>query len=87
VSRSAKAYVGPVENILRLALGYPLPRDTHPGEQGVQVCDGVGSHLCFGAVEKGIEHWMEILVRFTNLRFILQGGDTVNLKVSTIVVC
>ena len=75
-----------VEHILRPALGYPLPRDTHPGQQGVVVCDGVGSHLCFSVVEKAIELGMEILLRVPNLSYILQGEDTVNFKVSTIVV-
>jgi hypothetical protein len=75
-----------VENVLRPALGYPLPRATHPGEQGFVVCDGMGSHLCFPVVEKDIEFGMEILLRVPNLNYILQGEDTNTFKVSTIVV-
>ena len=56
-----------VETILQPALGYPLPRDTHPGEQGVIVSYGVGSHLCFSVVEKAIELGMEILPRVLNI--------------------
>jgi hypothetical protein len=52
-----------VDKILRPALGYPLPRDTHPGDQGVFICDGVGSHLCFTMAEKVIELGIEILLR------------------------
>ncbi len=60
-----------IEQILQPALGYPLPRDAHPGEQGVIVCDGVGSHLCFTVVEKAIELGMEILLRAPNLSYVL----------------
>ncbi len=76
-----------IENVLRPALGYPLPRDTHPGEQGVIVCYGVGSHLCFVVVEKAIELGLEILLRVPNLSYGLQGEDTVNFKVSTTLLC
>ena len=72
-----------IEHILQPSLSYPLPRDTHPGEQGVIVCDGVGIHLCFAAIEKAIELRMDILLRIPNLSFALHGEDTVNSKVST----
>ncbi len=65
-----------ITHILQPALGYPKPRDTHPGEQGVIVCDGVGTHLCFAVFEKAIELGMEILLRVPNLSYILQGEDT-----------
>jgi len=71
------------ENVLRSALGYPLPRDTHPGEQGVIVCDGVGSQLCFIVVEKVIELGMEILFNVPNFSYVLQCVGTVNFKVNT----
>ena len=71
-----------IENVLKPALGYPLSRDTHPREQGVVVCDGVGSHLCYTVIEQAIELVMEILLRVPNLNFILQGDATVNLKVN-----
>ena len=65
------------------ALGYPRPRDTHPGDQGVIVCDGVGSHLCFTVVEKAIELGIEILLRVPNPSYVLQGEGTLNFKVNT----
>ena len=71
-----------VEHIIQPSLGYPPPRDTHPGKQGVIICDGVGSHLCFAVIEKAIELGMEILLRVPNLSFVLQGEDTVNFKAS-----
>ncbi len=67
-----------IENVLRQTLGYPRPSENHPGEQGVIVCDGVGSHLCFNVIEKAIE--------LANLNFVLQGEDTVNFKVNNITI-
>jgi hypothetical protein len=75
-----------IENVFKPALGYPLPRVTHPGEQGVIVCDGVGSHLCYNVIEKAIELGMEILLRVPNLGFVLQGEDTVDFKVNTTII-
>ncbi len=72
-----------IANVPTPALGYPRPHDTHPGEQGVIVCDGVGSHLCYSVIEKAIELGMEILLRVPNLNYVLQGEDTVNFKVNT----
>ena len=69
-----------VEQVLHPALGYPPHRDTRPKQQGVIVCDGVGTHLCFTVIEKAIELGMEILLRVPNLSFVLQGEDTVNFK-------
>jgi hypothetical protein len=43
-----------IETVLHPALGYPKPRSTHPGEQGVIICDGVGTHLGYHVVKKTI---------------------------------
>jgi hypothetical protein len=69
---------------LKPALGYPLTRDTHPGEQGGVMCDGVGSHLCYNVIEKAIEMGMEILLRVPYLSYIVQGEDIVNFKVTSL---
>jgi hypothetical protein len=71
-----------IEHILQPSFGYPPPRGTHPGQQGVIVCDGFGTHLCFTLIEKAIELGMEILLRVLNLSLVLQREDTVNFKVS-----
>ncbi len=62
--------------------GYPKPRSTHPGEQGVIICDGVGTHLGYQVVKKAIELRMDIMLRVPLLSFVLQGEDTVNFKVA-----
>jgi hypothetical protein len=72
-----------IDYILQPALGYPTPLDTRPGQQGVIVCDGAGTHLCFDVMEKTIEIGIEILLRVPNLSYVLQGEDTVNFKVRT----
>ena len=69
-----------IETVLHPALGYPKPRDTHPGQQGVIVCDGVGTRLCEGVLDKAIALGMEIVVRVPNLSYISQGEDTINFK-------
>ena len=69
-----------VKEILHPALGYPKPRALYPGEQGVIVCDGVGSHLSYSVVKMAIDNGMEILLRVPNLSFALQGEDTINFK-------
>ena len=69
-----------IENVLHPALGYPPPRDTHPGQQGVIVCDGVGTHICYDVIERAIKFGMEILLRVPNLSFALQGEDLINFK-------
>ncbi len=70
-----------LETIMAPALGYPKHRDTHPGEQGVIFCDGVGVHLTLQMVEKAIELGIEIIIlRVPNLSFVLQGEDTMNFK-------
>jgi hypothetical protein len=58
-------------------------RSTHPGEQGVIICDGVGTHLGYNVVRKAIDLGMEILLRFPHPSFVLQGEDTMNFKVKT----
>ena len=70
-----------IEDVLHPALGYPKPRSTHPGEQGVIICDGVGTHLGYHVVKKAIELGMEIVLRVPHLSFVLQGEDTINFKV------
>lgn len=67
-----------LENVIHPALGYPKPRDKHPGQQGVVVCDGVGTHCGLTVVEKALELGLEILLRVPNLSWVLQGEDTVN---------
>ena len=69
-----------VEQVLYPALGYPKHRDTHPRQQGVIICDGVGTHLGHTVVEKAIELGMEIVLRVPHLSSVLQGEDTVNFR-------
>ena len=69
-----------IDSVLYPALGYPPPRDTHPGQQGVIVCDGVGTHICYEVIERAIKGGMEILLRVPNLSFALQGEDIENFK-------
>ena len=69
-----------IENVLHPAMGYPPPKDTHPGQQGVIVCDGVGTHLCYQVIERAIKCGLEILLRVPNLSFVLQGEDVINFK-------
>ena len=71
-----------IEDILYPALGYPKNKDTHPGQQGVIICDGVGTHLGYSVVKKAVDLGMEILLRVPHLSFVLQGEDTINFKVS-----
>jgi len=65
-----------VKEILPPALGYPKPRETHPRQHGVIVCDGVGSHLSYFVVMMAIENGMEIVLQVPNLSFCLQGEET-----------
>ncbi len=44
------------------------------------MCDGVGTHLCEGVLDKAIALGMEIVVRVPNLSYMLQGEDTINFK-------
>lgn len=67
--------------VLHPALGYPKPRETHPGQQGVIICDGVGTHIGHKVVETAIKLGMEIVLRVPHLSFALQGEDTVNFRV------
>ena len=69
-----------IETVLYPTLGYPLHRDSHPGHQGVIVCDGVGTHLGANVLLAAVRLGMEILLRTPNLSYILQGEDTVNFK-------
>jgi len=69
-----------VKEILHLVLSYPKPRGTHHGQQGVIVCDGVGTYLAYSVVKYAIANGMEILERVPNLSFALQGEDTINFK-------
>ena len=71
-----------ISDVLYSALGYPKPRATPPGEQGVIICDGVGTHLGYQVVMKAVELGMEILLRVPHLSFVLQGEDTINFKVT-----
>ncbi len=59
-----------IEDVLRPALGYPKPRSSHPGEQGVIICDGVGTHLGYNVVNEAIDLGMEILLRVPHLSFV-----------------
>ncbi len=67
-----------LETIVYLALGFPKPRRSHPGQQEVVICDGVGTHLGYYVVMKALELGLEILLRIPHLSHILQGKDTVN---------
>jgi len=52
-----------LETIIHLALGRPKPRTTHHGQQGVVICDGVGTNLGYDVVTKALDLGLEILVR------------------------
>ena len=71
-----------IEDILHPNLGYPIPRDTHLDQQGVTICDCVGTHLGYSVVKntKAIEISIEILLRVPNLSFVLKGENTINFK-------
>jgi hypothetical protein len=69
-----------VKEILHPALGYPKPRDTHPGEQDVIICDGVGTHIGYYVLKTAVELGIEILLRVPNLSFALKGEDLINFK-------
>ncbi len=71
---------GYIETMIYPALGYPSHRDSHPGQQGVIVCDGVGTHLGANVLLTTVRLGMEILLITPNLSYILQGEDTVNFK-------
>jgi hypothetical protein len=71
-----------IEDVLYPALGYPKHRDTHPGHQGVIVCDGVGTHLGYSVVKKAVDPGMEVMLRVPHLNYLLQGEDTMNFTVS-----
>ncbi len=45
------------------------------------ICDGVGTHLGYKVVMKALELALEMFVRVPHLSHILQGEDTVNIKV------
>ena len=70
-----------IEEILWPSLGYPKPRDSHLGQQGVVTCDGVGTHLAYSVVKRAIELGLEIVLRVPHLTWVLQGKYTVNFKV------
>jgi len=69
-----------LKDIIYPALGCPKPRATHPGQQGVVICDGVGTHIGINVVMKAVELGLEILLRVPHLSNILQGEDTLNFK-------
>ena len=67
-----------VKNILWPALGYPKPRATHPGQQAVVICDGVGSHITLPVLELFAELGIEVILRVPNLSCRLQGEDLIS---------
>ena len=69
-----------MHKVVAPALGYPKHRDLDPGMQGVIVCDGVGTHMTLAALETAVDLGLEIVLRVPNLRFVLQGEDTINFK-------
>jgi hypothetical protein len=74
-----------IESVLHTDLGYPKPRSTNPGEQGVIICDGIGTHLGYHVGKKAINMGMEIMLRVPDLCFVLEGEDTINFKVLVMV--
>ena len=79
-SLKEELYVDYLQTIVHPALGYPPTRDVSPGQQGVLVVDGVGTHVGFFALESAISLGLEIVLRVPNLSYILQGEDTVNFR-------
>ena len=69
-----------MEDILYPTLGYPQHRSTHPRQQGVIICDGVGTRLGYSVVTRAIELDMKILLRVPHLSFAIQDEDTHNFK-------
>ena len=61
-------------------LGCPKPRATHPEQQGVIICDGLGTYIGLNVVLKTDELGLACLLREPHLSNILQGEDTVNFK-------
>jgi hypothetical protein len=68
-----------LKDITHHCLCSPKPRTTHRGQQGVMICDCVGTHLGY-VVHKSLDLGMEILVRVPDFSFALHGEDTVNFK-------
>jgi hypothetical protein len=62
------------------ALGYPKPRETNYGQQGVVICDGVGTPIGYNVLMTALGLGIEVLLRVPNLSFALQGEDLVNFK-------
>jgi hypothetical protein len=71
-----------IEEMVCPTLGYPKPRDTDPGNQGVIICDGVETHLSYAIVERAVKLGLEIMLRVPHLSKVLQEEDTVNFKAS-----
>ena len=69
-----------LKDVIYPAMGRPKPKATHPGQQGVVICDGVGTHLGYNVLQQAIEMGLEIVLRVPHLSHILQGEDTVNFK-------
>ena len=69
-----------VEKTLYPAVGCPPHRDANPGEQGVIVCDSVGTHTGMNVLRKIVELGCECVLRVPNLSYVLQGEDTTNFK-------
>ncbi len=67
--------------ILHPSLGSPPTRSNKPGNQGVVICDGVGTHIGLVVLETALELGLEIILRVPHLSFRLQGEDTVNFSI------
>ena len=59
------------KEILYPALGYLKHRETHPGYQGVIICDDVGIHIGYSIVNAVVGLGLEILLRAPHLNFAL----------------
>lgn len=86
-SLKEELYIDYLKTVVYPALGYPPPRHERPGEQGVLVVDGVGTHVGFYALEAAISCGLEIVLRVPNLSFVLQGEDTVNFRTFKVCAC
>jgi hypothetical protein len=67
--------------LLHQAVGPPPSRNDAPCQQGVVICDGMGTHIGFAVLETAVELGLEVVLHVPHLSFRLQGEDTVNFSV------
>jgi hypothetical protein len=67
-----------VRNVLHQAVELPPAGNDVRGQQRVEICDGVGTHIGFDVLETAVELGLGVVLRVPHLSFRLQGKDTHN---------